>query len=745
MKKRNPSPFITEMMEKFQQQAEQSPTRTSSPQVSQKPQKPPVQKRPENLSSSPKIAPPPPLRIRDKTPTDIKIQKPEAQETPPLQTKPAPPKPPRVKENLQHSTKTQESSSTHIKAAPQRPPRAKDREQNKQTVQAEESRYATPPLQTKPTPPKPPRVKENLQHSTKTQESSSTHIKTAPQRPPRAKDREQNKQTVQAEESRYATPPLQTKPTPSKPPRVKENLQHSTKTQESSSTHIKAAPQRPPRAKDREQNKQTVQAKESRYATPPLQTKPTPPKPPRVKENLQYSTKTQESSSTHIKAAPQRAPRAKGREQNKQTVQAEESRYATPAPQTPPRTRDRVQNDAKIQNPEEHYPSVRPKTPSHMKVRQQSSSSSQDSEVYAVPRSRKSHHRGNRKQSDVILPQTASPKTASEQSKPSHAQKTSINTMERELLLLAYQEEIRFLCKKVYGNRLILEERIEAIKENPDMGEQLLWDVTEQPKSIPKLAGKKVLGIKSHARKQAEENLPNLYEAINGYMYTSKYTKNEDISLSSHTKQRQHQQMQKEEAITRHTQNPLNSEKKIKPLSNEEIARRVQKDPSVQYVQREVQYWCKIVYNDPLILQYRLEDMQKIPEIGEELVFQIENNSRSFAPLAGRQVLGIKSGARKAAEENLPTLCTAIKDYAETIKQLRETIVQNHHTEQQRHQPLTDLDKRLQKQQSLSQPPKLPERSTAKRHQEVAETSRQEDQPHVRPRKAETSKAMALS
>ncbi|WP_375627372.1 BID domain-containing T4SS effector [Bartonella sp. PS17NMGDW] len=599
MKKRNPSPFITEMMEKFQQQTEQSPTRTPPPQISQSLPKPTVQKRPENLSHHPKVAPPPPPRMKTPVQTSTIPPSTKKQETPP----------------------PQKNSSPHTQAAPQRPPRAKERQQNKPTVQE------PPSLQTKVAPPLPPRMREKTQTGT-----------TIP----------------------------------------------SSKIQENSSPHTKAAPQRPPRAKDRQQNKPAVQE------SPSLQTKVAPPPPPRM--------------------------------------------------------RDRVQNGAKIENPETLYPSVRPKTPSHMKVRQQSSSSSQDSGTYAVPPSRKPHRMENRKQSDAVIPKPASPHTAIEQPKPSHGQKKSINTMERELLLVAYQEEIQFLCEKVYGNKLILEERIEAIKENPDMGEQLLWDITERPKSISKLAGRKVLGIKNHARRKAEENLPTLRTAINDYVYTSKYTKSEKISQASHTEQQHQRQAQEEEPINQHLQNPLNSEKKIKPLSNQEIARRVQQDPSVRYGQREIEYWCEIVYNDPFILQYRIEDMQKIPEIGEELVFQIENPSRSFAPLAGKQVLGIKNGARKAAEENLSTLCTVIKDYAETVKQLREAIVQNHQEEQQkRHQPLTDLDKKLQKQQSLSQPPKLPERSTAKQHQEVAETSRQEDQLHVRPRRAETSKAIALS
>ncbi|WP_273755177.1 BID domain-containing T4SS effector [Bartonella sp. MM73XJBT.G] len=657
MKKRTPSPFITEMMEKFQQQTEQSPTRTSPPQVSPKPQKPPLQKQPENFSPPPKVAPPPPPRVREKTPTEAKIQKPETQETPPLQAKVAPPKPPRAKERQQHSPQVEDFPS-HPKVAPPPPPRVREKIPTEAKIQKPETQE-TPPLQAKIAPPKPPRAKERQQQSPQVEASSS---------PPKV-----------------APPP---------PPRVREKIPTEAKIQK---------------------------------------------------------TETLEHPTTQIKTPPQRPPRAKDRIQHKTAVQKEENPYATPRAQTPPGMRENAQTSTKSQNPETPIPSVRPKTAQHRTVRQQSSSSSQDSEIYAVPRSSKAHQIRDRKQSGAVTQKTGSPQTANEPPKPPQEQKTSFNTMEKEFLLIAYHEEIRFLCEKVYGDRLILEQRIEEIRENPPMGEQLLWDVRENPQSISKLAGRKVLGIKSHARKEAEETLPNLSEAINGFVYTSKYiqeniSRSQNISRSPHTKQRQHQHAQQEEAIAQHTPNPLNSEKKIGPLSNQEIARRVQQDPSVQYGQREVQYWSQIVYNDPFILQYRMEDMHKIPDMGEELVFQIEKDPTFFAPLAGRKTLGIKNAARKAAEENLPTLCTAIKDYADTIKQLRETIVQNHQTEQQqRHQPLTDLDKKLQKQQSLSEPQKLPERSTTKRRQEVTETSRQEEHPPIRPRRGETSKAMALS
>ncbi|WP_208436899.1 BID domain-containing T4SS effector, partial [Bartonella tribocorum] len=178
--------------------------------------------------------------------------------------------------------------------------------------------------------------------------------------------------------------------------------------------------------------------------------------------------------------------------------------------------------------------------------------------------------------------------------------------------------------------------------------------------------------------------------------------------------QRQHQQAQQE--------------KTIQPLSNHEIARKVQQDPSVKQSKREIQFLSKIVYGNPFILQPRLEDMHKIPEIGKELAYQIGNYSNSSGSLTGKEIFGIKTAARKEAEEHLPALCTAIRDYADTVQQLRDTIVQNYQTEQQqRHQPLTDLDRKLQKQQSLWQSPKVPEQSTENRHREISETSKKEE------------------
>ncbi|WP_409361014.1 BID domain-containing T4SS effector [Bartonella heixiaziensis] len=187
-------------------------------------------------------------------------------------------------------------------------------------------------------------------------------------------------------------------------------------------------------------------------------------------------------------------------------------------------------------------------------------------------------------------------------------------------------------------------------------------------------------------------------------------------------------------------------EKEMESLLHKEIATRVQKDPSVLYAQAEVQYWCQIVYGNPFILREKIEEVRKNPAMGEELSWQVANDPTFFSKLAGHQMFGIKNSTRKKAEEGLHTLCNSIENYAETVKQVRESIVQTHQAQQNCQRQSSELTQDLQKQQNLSSPSKLPEQ-TIRLHNEVAEASRQEEQrlPAVLPRKVEAAKAIAFA
>ncbi|MBB5073988.1 hypothetical protein HNQ69_001121 [Bartonella callosciuri] len=84
------------------------------------------------------------------------------------------------------------------------------------------------------------------------------------------------------------------------------------------------------------------------------------------------------------------------------------------------------------------------------------------------------------------------------------------------------REEVRYWCGIVYGNRSALEEQFSKILENPQQGETILWDLAENPESGGQLAGRKVLGVKSPKRKEAEEGFGPLCAALERHVGTVK-------------------------------------------------------------------------------------------------------------------------------------------------------------------------------------------------------------------------------
>ncbi|KEC64966.1 hypothetical protein O7S_01253, partial [Bartonella quintana JK 67] len=107
---------------------------------------------------------------------------------------------------------------------------------------------------------------------------------------------------------------------------------------------------------------------------------------------------------------------------------------------------------------------------------------------------------------------------------------------------------------------------------------------------------------------------------------------------------------------------------------------------------------------------------------------------------------GITNSARRHAEAGLSHLCNAIENYGDAVKQVKESIVQTHQTRQNRQEQASGLSQSVQKQQTLSKPPKLPERPTVTARNE--ETSRQQahqQAPDVRPRRIRETKAIAFA
>ncbi|PIT68881.1 BID domain-containing T4SS effector [Bartonella tribocorum] len=107
--------------------------------------------------------------------------------------------------------------------------------------------------------------------------------------------------------------------------------------------------------------------------------------------------------------------------------------------------------------------------------------------------------------------------------------------------LQAKRTEIETLCKIVYGNRHILQEKIEKIHENPTEVGQLAYQIATSARSISKLSGINICGIKNNARANAEANILPLSRAIDSYINIFTQTERE-IFRDHHAKQRRCEQ-----------------------------------------------------------------------------------------------------------------------------------------------------------------------------------------------------------
>lgn len=76
-------------------------------------------------------------------------------------------------------------------------------------------------------------------------------------------------------------------------------------------------------------------------------------------------------------------------------------------------------------------------------------------------------------------------------------------------------------CKLVYGNEHALNTRLAKILDNPQAGKQILWELAENPESAGKLAGQKILGVKSPSRKEAEDGFGPLCAALERHVKTA--------------------------------------------------------------------------------------------------------------------------------------------------------------------------------------------------------------------------------
>ncbi|WP_317993714.1 BID domain-containing T4SS effector [Bartonella gliris] len=155
-------------------------------------------------------------------------------------------------------------------------------------------------------------------------------------------------------------------------------------------------------------------------------------------------------------------------------------------------------------------------------------------------------------------------------------------------------------------------------------------------------------------------------------------------------------------------------------LSNNELAEKTARDLKVQAYQEEVAHWCKNVFGSSRVLQKQMQDILKKPTVGEQLAQDVATNPRSFHKLAGYNICGLKTSARKRAEGDVLYLCNAINGYTDTVKQTRERFLHTPRAEEKRQALQQERAQKLHKEKDVqhdrsqdTQAPKMPRKKMA--------------------------------
>ncbi|MCZ2158941.1 BID domain-containing T4SS effector [Bartonella sp. 220] len=97
-------------------------------------------------------------------------------------------------------------------------------------------------------------------------------------------------------------------------------------------------------------------------------------------------------------------------------------------------------------------------------------------------------------------------------------------------------------------------------------------------------------------------------------------------------------------------------------------------NPNFQYGILEVQEWCAVVYGNRHALNGDLAKILANPSQGEEVLQKLLENPESHAKLAGQKVFGVKSPARREAEDGFRPLCAALERHIHTAQKLHKDL-----------------------------------------------------------------------
>ncbi|MET3589582.1 hypothetical protein ABID23_000666 [Bartonella silvatica] len=329
----------------------------------------------------------------------------------------------------------------------------------------------------------------------------------------------------------------------------------------------------------------------------------------------------------------------------------------------------------------------------------------------------------------------------------------NINLSEEQIILLSsqhalvktYRAEIQRLCQTVYDNPNILQSQVEEIQQDPYMPTDLPERISKYPKSISKLAGSHICGVKNRARRDAEEHTPSLYAAVECYIEAVKYAQ-ENLRRSPEAELKYYQRTMNSETLAQMLQKPQPPTQEKKPFSKEEITEQIQQHPVVTRYQAQITHWSKVVFGKKDILQEQVKALLTHPYREAELSWQVEAYPQSFSKLAGLSAFGLKNRTRKQAEAGVSHLANSIENYADVIKQLRESLTQTNQEEYKQHAQLTGLEQSFHKQHSLSETEKqrFPLKLTCRDTTENTKHASGESQDAQR-QKVKTSKTLAFA
>ncbi|MET3560874.1 hypothetical protein ABID39_001590 [Bartonella japonica] len=457
--------------------------------------------------------------------------------------------------------------------------------------------------------------------------------------------------------------------------------------------------------------------------------------PPHTKRGLEQSAEDASTSrSPSIKVAPLKPPRAnrgsvkaatkldyaeqpphtkRGLEQSAEGASTSRSPSIKVAPPKPPHAnRDSVKAATKLD-----YVGQPPHTKRGLEQSAEGASTSRSPSMKVAPPKPPRVNRGSVKAATKLdyAEQPPHTKRGLEQSSAtsftsSASQSTTVSLSEEQVILLSshhslvkvYKQEVQRLCKNVYGNEDALHNQMEEIQKSPMKESNLPWILLNHPQSIAKLSGSTTCGVKNSARRRAEESVSSLSGTMECYLQAIKYAQ-KSLSESPGTELQYYQRTLGSETLAKILKSPHHpTPEKVTP-SEENIANIARRSSTVTRHEEQIQHWCSIVFGKKNLLNEEIKGILKDTSQGEQLVQNLENNPTSFHKLRGRDVCGIKSRARVRAENGLEHLCTAIENYTNNVKQIREHVMQTHQTQHTRHEQSAGLDKNLQNKQTLSQ------------------------------------------